>query len=76
MTVSDNKATLSEQHIYGASRLGMIKQNLLIYDDGATLPPFSDDDVIKTNTLGLRSYEITNYLGNVNALLRIVTTFL
>jgi RHS repeat-associated protein len=43
----------------------MIKQNLLIYDDGATLPPFNDDDIIKLNTLGLRNYELSNHLGNV-----------
>jgi RHS repeat-associated protein len=43
----------------------MIKQNLLIYDDGAILPPFNDDDIIKLNTLGLRNYELSNHLGNV-----------
>jgi hypothetical protein len=62
MSSSVNTATLSEQHLYGASRLGMLKQDRLIYDNGNELPLEGD---LVVHKLGLKRYEITNYLGNV-----------
>ena len=62
LSTSDNKATLDEQHIYGASRLGMKKPNILLYDNA---PISYVPTEITQNTLGETYYEISNYLGNV-----------
>jgi RHS repeat-associated protein len=61
-----NKATLDEQHIYGASRLGMKKPNILLYDNA---PISYAPSEITQNTLGETYFEISNYLGNVNAVI-------
>jgi RHS repeat-associated protein len=63
---TQNTATLSEQHIYGASRLGMVKQDALLYDSGNEL---EEQGELVVNILGAKRYEITNYLGNVNAVI-------
>ena len=34
MSAGNNLTYLSEQHVYGASRLGMVKQNKTIYSNG------------------------------------------
>jgi RHS repeat-associated protein len=66
MSSTENTATLSEQHIYGASRLGMVKQDVLLYDNGNEL---EEQGELVVNILGAKRYEITNYLGNVNAVI-------
>jgi RHS repeat-associated protein len=59
---SVQRAEVSEQHLYGAGRLGMVQPDKEIYNNGYTMPT----DIIK-NYLGKKNYELTNYLGNVNA---------
>jgi RHS repeat-associated protein len=61
-----NRAYLDEQHIYGPKRLGMLKSGELIFDDIVQLP--IEDDVIE-NTVGLKRFECTNRLGNVQAVI-------
>ncbi|MEY3499424.1 MAG: hypothetical protein RL308_1093 [Bacteroidota bacterium] len=66
LSTGQNSATLDEQHIYGASRLGMKKPNILLYDNA---PISYAPSEITQNTLGETYYEISNYLGNVNAVI-------
>jgi RHS repeat-associated protein len=66
MSSTENTARISEQHIYGASRLGMVKQDALLYENGNEL---EEQGEIVVNILGAKRYEITNYLGNVNAVI-------
>jgi RHS repeat-associated protein len=61
-----NRATLTEQNIYGASRLGMRRKDVRLYENGTS--PYVIPDV-QQNTLGNIAYEITNYLGNVNVVI-------
>ncbi|MBU3661317.1 MAG: RHS repeat-associated core domain-containing protein [Flavobacteriales bacterium] len=61
-----NRATLTEQHLYGASRLGMRRIDKRLYENG-TSPSVLPD--VQQNTLGNIAYEITNYLGNVNVVI-------
>ncbi len=61
-----NKATLAEQHIYGASRLGMIKPALVLFENGDFMDPPAD---VLSHTLGEKFYELGNYLGNVEAVI-------
>ncbi|PCJ29896.1 MAG: hypothetical protein COA99_19035, partial [Moraxellaceae bacterium] len=63
---TNNQARIEEHHIYGASRLGMLKKSELIYDNGTTFPLIKD---VLENTLGERRYELTNHLGNVQAVI-------
>ncbi|WP_430405223.1 RHS repeat-associated core domain-containing protein [Fluviicola sp.] len=60
-----NYVNLREQHLYGAGRLGMVQLDKVIYANGTTLPT----DNFSTNTLGNKRYELTNHLGNVNAVI-------
>ena len=56
---SDNGAfTLTEQHLYGASRLGMKKRDLALNATNASEP-----------TPPVTHYELTNHLGNVLAVI-------
>ncbi len=59
-------AYLKDQNIYGASRLGMRRKSIALYEN--TTVPYIIPDV-KQNTLGDVAYEITNYLGNVNVVI-------
>ncbi len=58
------KADLNELHIYGASRLGMIEHPVSLWNNGAVPYAPTNTSVHKS---GEMRYEITNYLGNVNA---------
>ena len=55
--------SLSEQYLYGASRLGVLRPNLKL---AANDKNFVMDSVY-SHTLGLKNYELTNHLGNVLA---------
>ena len=66
MGTSNNQALLEEQHIFGASRLGMLRQNEYIFDNG---PVAVDTSNIYEYTTGERRYELSNHLGNVNAVI-------
>jgi RHS repeat-associated protein len=66
LSTTVNRATLTEQHLYGASRLGMRRIDKRLYENG-TSPNVIPD--VQQNTLGNISYEITNYLGNVNVVI-------
>jgi RHS repeat-associated protein len=61
-----NSATLAEQHIYGASRLGLIAAENEIVNSGSAQPEVYDRP---TQILGRGRYELTNHLGNVNAVI-------
>ena len=63
---TNNQARMEEHHLYGASRLGMLKEGELIFDNGPMAPVTSD---IYQNELGDRRYELTNHLGNVQAVI-------
>lgn len=60
-----------EQHLYGSSRLGMMKAGQSI----TTGQPLANDnynpdlDVVPTSIVGKRLYELTNHLGNVLAVI-------
>lgn len=71
VNLTTNKATLNELNIYGASRLGMIDRddvNLVlngVEQPAPVYPPLNP----AVHTLGYKKYEVTNYLGNVNAVI-------
>ncbi len=54
------KLHLSEQHLYGAKRLGMRSSNLLVAST-------KGDNINPENNSGEKRYELTNHLGNVLA---------
>lgn len=60
------RAVLDELHVYGASRLGMRKDGTVLYDGINPIPGPQD---VKQNTLGKTYYELSDYLGNVNAVI-------
>jgi photosystem II stability/assembly factor-like uncharacterized protein len=55
---------LAEQHIYGSSRLGMLKTNQLLVEKSQ---PVEVDLAYSSRVLGEKQYELTNHLGNVLA---------
>jgi len=62
---STQLAKVDEQMLYGAGRLGMIQEDRQVYNNGYVAligPKF-------TNKVGKKNYELTNYLGNVNAVI-------
>jgi RHS repeat-associated protein len=61
-----NKATLKEQHLYGSQRLGMVNKNTLLYQSNTAYTAISP---LVQNTYGNTNYELTNHLGNVNAVI-------
>src|SRR5690554_1413664 len=61
-TIKETK--LEEQYIYGSKRVGVIKANKVLYDEGPVQASISP---IKDNFLGKKRYELTNHLGNVLA---------
>ena len=50
----------TERYIYGSKRLGMLGQQVWIFGDGTSR-------LCDTNTIGHRTYELTDHLGNVTA---------
>ena len=65
MSTGNNVAYLSEQHVYGASRLGMVKQGKTVYSNGNE--PFQP--LVIRHWEGQTYYELSNYLGNVEAVI-------
>lgn len=64
MGTTIQKADLNELHLYGTSRLGMIEHPVSLWNNGAVAyTPGS----LTTHKSGEIRYEISNYLGNVNA---------
>lgn len=61
-----NTATLDEQMIYGASRLGLVSAQKLIYTSQQSLAP---EGPIWKAKLNAKNYELTNHLGNVNVVI-------
>jgi hypothetical protein len=60
----DEEFRLTEQHIYGSSRLGMRKTNLTLYK---TDEEINIDLAYSSRTLGEKQYELTSHTGNVLA---------
>ncbi|MBI1838241.1 MAG: hypothetical protein HYR91_13345, partial [Flavobacteriia bacterium] len=52
---------LKENHIFGSSRLGMLNQNINMYS--------TNNSTNVSSILGNKSYELSNHLGNVNAVI-------
>jgi len=70
INLTNNNATLNELNIYGASRIGMIDKDVIVCTAGvATAAPTYPSVNPTIHTLGYKKYEITNYLGNVNAVI-------
>jgi RHS repeat-associated protein len=67
---SNNTARLSEKMILGQSRIGILKpesdEQALLYDNGLVAV---NNDGYSNSWYGQTQYEITNYLGNVNAVI-------
>ena len=66
----NNTARLSEKMILGQSRIGILKpesdEQALLYDNGLVAV---NNDGYSNSWYGQTQYEITNYLGNVNAVI-------
>lgn len=63
---ADDIATLDEQNIWGSSREGQLKLEKTLWNNGV---PSSTYDSIYQNTLGNRSYELSNLRGDVHAVI-------
>lgn len=61
---STKKADLNELHLYGASRLGVMEHPVSLWNNGAVA--YTPANPIQ-HVSGETRYEISNYLGNVNA---------
>jgi RHS repeat-associated protein len=57
-----NTATLDEQMIYGASRLGVVSAQKQVF-------PLQSESPIRQKKWGAKNYELTNHLGNVNVVI-------
>jgi RHS repeat-associated protein len=70
VNLTSNNASLNELNIYGASRIGMIDKEVVLCTAGtaAAAPVYPATDPV-IHILGYKKYEITNYLGNVNAVI-------
>ncbi|MGV3631749.1 MAG: RHS repeat-associated core domain-containing protein [Bacteroidota bacterium] len=64
---TSGSAVLTEQHLYGLERLGMRQLSKELYNEGVTSAANSD---VVQNVAGEYFYEITNHLGNVNAVIK------
>jgi RHS repeat-associated protein len=68
--------TWGEQHLYGSSRLGMVNPDFTVTQG----QPLANDnynptgDPITNGTLGKRTYELSNHLGNVLATINDIKT--
>jgi RHS repeat-associated protein len=70
LNLTSNNATLNELNLYGASRLGTIDKDVVLCSAGVetTVPAFPSTSPVP-HILSYKRYEITNYLGNVNAVI-------
>ena len=66
-TVNRGALTLSEQSIYGSSRLGIYRPalNLSTYSNPKRYIAGIDSGYYSTFTRGIKLFELTNHLGNV-----------
>ncbi len=70
LNLTTKNAKLNELNIYGASRLGIIDRDIDLCINGTEQPaPVYPPAEPEVHTLGYKKYEITNYLGNVNAVI-------
>jgi RHS repeat-associated protein len=70
VNLTSNNASLNELNIYGASRVGIIDRDITLCTAGtAAAAPVYPSASPLTHILGYKKYEITNYLGNVNAVI-------
>ncbi|MBL7740729.1 MAG: hypothetical protein JNK14_16035 [Chitinophagaceae bacterium] len=60
-----------EQHLYGSSRIGMVNTNVTYTGSDAYDP---GNDNIGNGVVGLRTYELSNHLGNVLAVINDIKT--
>ena len=64
--LSDLELHLSERHLYGSSRLGILTKTVDV-DNNNTGPAEVDETEIISYARGYRQYELSNHLGNVLA---------
>ncbi len=67
-TATVKTATLDEQFIYGASRLGLVENGKVLWNTTEVVQPTGEG--VYTKWMGKKRYEVTNYLGNVNAVIK------
>lgn len=60
-----NNLTLIEHSIYGSSRLGLKKPNMLIASNGVNSPNTPSN----LRTIGIKQYELADWLGNVKTVI-------
>ncbi|MBR5695369.1 MAG: hypothetical protein IKX43_03935 [Paludibacteraceae bacterium] len=65
--VGDGQFQLKERHLYGASRLGMVSQNVILTQFDKLTSNQTQNST--TPQLGNTHYELTNHLGNVMAVI-------
>lgn len=69
-TITWDSMRLSEQHIYGSSRVGMALTNVKLYPTAPPNPHLTDTSTSHYPIFeGWKRYEITNHLGNVLAVI-------
>jgi RHS repeat-associated protein len=70
VNLTSNNATLNELNIYGASRLGVLDRDITLCTAGveAATPTYPSASPVP-HILSYKRYEITNHLGNVNAVI-------
>jgi RHS repeat-associated protein len=70
VNLTSNNVTLNELNIYGASRLGVLDRDITLCTAGveAATPTYPSASPVP-HILSYKRYEITNHLGNVNAVI-------
>ncbi|WP_343788077.1 RHS repeat-associated core domain-containing protein, partial [Wandonia haliotis] len=68
--LNEDEYKLNERHLYGAERLGVNSEEVVIYANN-TFTPYThkEEDVVHTEESGHKRYELTNHLGNVLAVI-------
>ena len=56
---------LSEQHLYGSSRLGVVADELFLSKNGSIIIDRPPTQTLFNRKMGVKQYELTNHLGNV-----------
>jgi RHS repeat-associated protein len=67
---SSEQVKLSEQHLYGGERLGMITRDVVLFDNGVTSYTHKEEDVVHGDERGFKRYEL---LGHTNSVLAVIS---
>ena len=66
LNTANQETKLTEHYIYGSKRLGGNNEEVLLFDSAPIVPTVSD---VVNNKRGKKSYELSNHLGNVLAVI-------